>query len=554
MLNIEAVLTKLNLGYEKITENIINPYYFSDEPDDTGVNTNINDGGDDMYDDANCLNTNLTQLYVDISNGNSDNDTVRGNSIYYTHSVAVTGGEGDYTNPPMDGIIADGSSYFGAGSQYFTNMYPDMFVMGATGIDIEEFSITGNIGSDGSGSYEVDVFTLTSKGRQFTCFNKQVYDSGDPSINHFIFVPGTGSGIVHLYDTGNDHDDHCLQNLTGIDEIYFVLISKQDPEYMESSERQIIAQAFLDVIVTSQSSRGPTYLNPRITFRAKTYDPTTLMGQLPPDGNIENIINQLKNKTVFVPGWPNALKDGDTFTLYGQAASDLRRKLPQINSGGTVLEIFDDSKGIYIFNNTNYVDWVADPGSNVNYRANNIMNSMASLWINYKRFDDISVSSWLEVTSNASTIMIPALESPLLPDLSNQPREYLRDFVKKGGKLIVFWPYDNTRLLLNTIFNFSMTDTGCDEPISLTADGSSLFDGLNSTIPFNDTVATLNKDNLPSGSKTIYLGASDYQSVVTKIPYSSGSIYALGWDWDNAAPQGSQDGGWNLLLKKILQA
>ena len=331
-MGIEAVLTKLNLEYETITENIINPYYFTDEPEGAGVNTNIEDGGDDMYDGGNCLNTNLTQLYVNVDNDGSDNDTARANSIPYTHSVSGSEGNGDYTNPPMDGIIADGSSYFGAGSQYFTNMYPDMFVMVATGIDIEEFSITGDIGADESGSYEVNVFTLTSKGRQFTCFNKQVYDSGDPSINHFIFVPGNGIGIVHLYDTGNEFDDHCLQNLTGIDEIYFIVISKQDPEYMGSSERQIIAQAFLDV-AADEGSKALTYINPTITFRVNVIDYTSIVSQNLPD-SLEHIILNLENQTVYVPYVDKPLKHGDTFTLYGQKAIKCSQqyigKLPKI--------------------------------------------------------------------------------------------------------------------------------------------------------------------------------------------------------------------------------
>jgi hypothetical protein len=334
-MGIEAVLTKLNLGYQTITENIINPYYFSDDPEQTGVDTNISGGGDDMYDDGNCLNTNLTQLYADMDNGGADDDTARENSIPYTHTLAGGEGSGNYTNPPMDGIIADGSSYFGSGSQYFTNMYPDMFVMGATGIDIEEFSITGNIGADGDGSYEVNVFTLNSKGRQFTCFNKQVYDSGDPSINHFIFVPGNGTGIVHLYDTDNDYDDHCLQNLTGIDEIYFLLIAKEEDEYMNNSERQIIAQAFLDAIV---EPRGLTYLNPTITFRVNVIDYTAIVSQNLPD-SLEHIILNLENQSVYVPYVDKPLKHGDTFTLYGQKAIKCSQqyigKLPKI------LEIVD---------------------------------------------------------------------------------------------------------------------------------------------------------------------------------------------------------------------
>ena len=131
MLNISGVLSSLNARHQEVLNNVTDPYYFSDEPDETGVNTNIDDGGGDMYDDANCLNTNLTQLYADLYDGNADTDTVRENSIPYTHTVTgndnpETGDDwdNDYTNPPMDGVVASGSPYFGSGSQYFTNMYP----------------------------------------------------------------------------------------------------------------------------------------------------------------------------------------------------------------------------------------------------------------------------------------------------------------------------------------------------------------------------------------------------------------------------------------------
>jgi hypothetical protein len=344
MLNLASVLASLNLRHEEVVNNIIDPYYFSDEADDPDVGpyTNINDGGQDIYDDGNLLNTNLTQLYNDIKNDDVNSE----DSIPYTHTQApelnpdtFADWDNDYTEPPMDGAIADGSDYFGAGSQYFTNMYPAMFVMAATGINIDEFSITGDIGADGGGEYEVNQFTSTVKGRQFTCFNKQVYDGGDPTINHFIFVPGNGAGIDHLYDESNLYDDNCLQNLTGIDEIYYLLVAKEEDYYMDESERLAIAQSFLDIIT---SAREQAYLQPIITFRVNAYDPTKLIGQLPPDGNIQNIINQLETRTIFIPGWPNALKHGDRFTLYGQAASDLKRKMPQLNAAEIIIEIVTD--------------------------------------------------------------------------------------------------------------------------------------------------------------------------------------------------------------------
>lgn len=83
---------------------------------------------------------------------------------------------------------------------------------------------------------------------------------------------------------------------------------------------------------------GINYPLPKITFQVKTYDPVELAGTLPPDGNIDNIIKALKEKTVWLPYVDYALKHGDTFVLYGKQALDMRRKLSQFNSGGVVVE------------------------------------------------------------------------------------------------------------------------------------------------------------------------------------------------------------------------
>ena len=53
---------------------------------------------------------------------------------------------------------------------------------------------------------------------------------------------------------------------------------------------------------------------------------------------------------------------------------------------------------------------------------------------------------------------------------------------------------------------------------------------------------------------TIYEGSGPNQSVVTMIPYGSGKIYVLGWDWFDASPLGGEDGGWLSLLESILQS
>lgn len=74
---------------------------------------------------------------------------------------------------------------------------------------------------------------------------------------------------------------------------------------------------------------------PVLTVKIKTYDPSKLSGQLIPDSNRENIINQLKNATVWLPNWAYALKDGDEVTVVGRQAFNLYQLINQLNAGST---------------------------------------------------------------------------------------------------------------------------------------------------------------------------------------------------------------------------
>ena len=74
---------------------------------------------------------------------------------------------------------------------------------------------------------------------------------------------------------------------------------------------------------------------PVLTVKIKTYDPSKLSGQLIPDSNRENIINQLKSATVWLPDWAYPLKDGDEVTVVGRQAFNLYQLLGQLNSGST---------------------------------------------------------------------------------------------------------------------------------------------------------------------------------------------------------------------------
>jgi len=201
----------------------------------------ITDGGDDMYDDGNFIFTDLCQTYQDIVDNGDDWEL----SIPITHTCALDETDNDdYTSPPMDGAVVAGDDFFGAGSKYFTNMYPDLFVLIADNINVNEFTIAGNIGADGDGTAEVATVDLGG----YTMFYKSVFDAGDPSINHIIIVPGTADGISHFYDPDTDDDNDCIQGITGRKTVYYMNIARDEDLQLSVEDATAIANKFLQIV------------------------------------------------------------------------------------------------------------------------------------------------------------------------------------------------------------------------------------------------------------------------------------------------------------------
>jgi hypothetical protein len=242
--DLERFLSRMNSCYTQVTDLVPQIVYFGDGNDDPGLPNYISDGCDDMYDDGNMYNTNLTQLYADIVDNNQDYNL----NIPYTHTQdGANYNICDYTNPPINGYIADGTNYFGSGSTYFTNMYPGMFIAAATGVNVNEFSITGDLGSDGDG---VDAVYIATAHPGWTAFIKTNTDpNGDPSVNHIILVYGNVSGVTQLYDDGGAYDDHCLQGLgsTNTAIISIVVSTEYGTPALTKEEALAIANKTLDV-------------------------------------------------------------------------------------------------------------------------------------------------------------------------------------------------------------------------------------------------------------------------------------------------------------------
>jgi subtilisin-like proprotein convertase family protein/formylglycine-generating enzyme required for sulfatase activity len=203
-------LDQLNANNGGISALVPTRFDFSDG----ATGTNINDGGSDMYDGGNFLNTNL--------------------------ATAIP-----YTN----GAIMPADSRFGAGSRYFTAKYPGLFVMAATDISIDSFQITGNNGADGSGTVDGAVLSTTVNGRQYAIYLKRVYNTSDPSINHIIMVPGDGTGVSHAFASDTNNDLHTVSGLSTASEIYYALVARQSGALLANADVLNIANVFLSNVV-----------------------------------------------------------------------------------------------------------------------------------------------------------------------------------------------------------------------------------------------------------------------------------------------------------------
>lgn len=208
-LNIEQLLGGLNGCYEQVVSLIPNAVYFTDY----GDGTSIDNGCYDMYDNGNAFNTSLTQKYDAARESNVDFNL----SIPYTHTQDSGSGDPcDYTNPPMDGQIVSGTGYFNTAtcSKYFTNMYPGMFVLAATGMNVTQFGIYGNLGSDGDAIDRDDQQLTDYPGWSvFLKTNNDDNGTGDPNLIHVILLYGDLENTAHAFDANGAYDDDAIVGL-----------------------------------------------------------------------------------------------------------------------------------------------------------------------------------------------------------------------------------------------------------------------------------------------------------------------------------------------------
>lgn len=203
-----SVLNYMNTNFTMVNSVIPSRYDFTDGI----IGNSIPDGGNDMYDGGNYINTNL------------------GTNLAYSDNVIIN------------------SAAMGAGGKYFTRKYQGLWMFAADVNNISSFYTSGNNGADGSGNVDGTILTTTRCGTSYKGFVKRVYNAGDPSINQLIIVEDK-PGINHSFPAGNTDDgNHTITGLNTTTRIYFLLYASAAGGYIDNANTLNIMNKFLDAI------------------------------------------------------------------------------------------------------------------------------------------------------------------------------------------------------------------------------------------------------------------------------------------------------------------
>lgn len=358
-------------------------FYFNDSTDGGG-NNYIEDGGDDMYDGGNYISTNLAE------------------TIPYTHTqmTAVDAYiEARISDFIIDGeIVAGDGTNFGEGSNYFTNLYPGLFVMSASDVDISEFSIGGGLGADGAGEWEIYTYTPTGYVSTYTAYIKRLWSAGDPTVNQVFIVDTDGTGITHTSTSDTDVDSHAITGLEDVTKLHYLLFAKANGTKATNTEIVNIINSYLTIVDDKTFTNVLTDLNANYT---------DITNNLPPIDNSStlDIYKRDSIKSISINSYIDLDSGKDVFALwYRDAERDGKITVKMYNYSGTLLhaiETQDDvygrfdviDSGVYLRTRTKYFDgaiYYIDNHYHLSKKGtSNFMVTVADETSYYSNFNDI---------------------------------------------------------------------------------------------------------------------------------------------------------------------
>lgn len=166
-------------------------------------------------------------------------------------------------------------------------------------------------------------------------------------------------------------------------------------------------------------------------------------------------------------------------------------------------------------------------------------------------YDSVTIDS---ILSLSQAFVLPELNNAFQDSLTPATRALLRHWVDSSGGLLIFVSTNEALALLDSLWGHAITSGNSHNtyPLVGAAASGTAFAGGPSLVWDNDGTYLMDGATLPAGSHAVYAAGTDVAVSVT--PQGRGAFVLIAWDWYNAAPHGSQDGGWIEVLKRALRS
>ncbi|MBI5384185.1 MAG: M36 family metallopeptidase [Verrucomicrobia bacterium] len=217
-----------------------------------------------------------------------------------------------------------------------------------------------------------------------------------------------------------------------------------------------------------------------------------------------------------------------------------------------VLTIVDnDAVQVSLFFDPAYVD----TSNSTDDEATNVIAALTARGCQVRTFTGTSTAAFSNALVGASILYIPDLENgDLASVLSASAMSVISNFVAGGGRLIINGQ-DGTRdeSFINRVFGHTIVRASWSSTTWLTgAAAGTTFVGGPASLPNNDGTYVWLRSSLPAGSLSIYQDGEAAYTSVAVIPRGAGRIVFLAYDWYNAFPRGTQNGGWDEVLRRAV--
>ncbi len=236
-----------------------------------------------------------------------------------------------------------------------------------------------------------------------------------------------------------------------------------------------------------------------------------------------------------------------------------RRLLTTLVSSGIVLALnigLANAATIAVFDNGAFVDTTS---GGVSAESDNIQASLISLGHAVNTYTGTTAAAFNAAIAGSNVLLFPEFENGLLGSFLGAPAiAALSGYVAGGGGLIInggsnFINHSSDDFL-NLVFGFGVSNSafgvGGTNNLNVANAAGTAFAGGPTPIPGNNATHPI-LVGLPGGSLSIYDNTGG-GCAVCLIPFGAGPIVYLGWDWFNAAPVGSVDGGWLAVLNSAV--